>query len=72
MRTVVSVGLPPDLAIELSRLARKTRRTKSDILMESFSAYLRETQFRVLQRHFRPRAKKVGILTKGDVFRRVS
>ena len=72
MRTVVSVSLPPDLATELSRLARKTGRTKSDILKESFSAHLWETQFRALQGYFRPRAKKAGILTEDDVFRLVS
>lgn len=72
MRTVVSVSLPPDLATELSRLARKTGRTKSDILKESFSDYLWETQCRALQRYFRPRAKKAGILTEDDVFRLVS
>jgi predicted transcriptional regulator len=72
MRTMISVSLPPDLATELSRLARKTGRTKSDILKESFSAYRWETQFRALQRYFRPRAKKAGILTGEDVFRAVS
>jgi predicted transcriptional regulator len=72
MRTVVSVSLPPELATELSRLARKTGRTKSDILKESFSAHLWETQFRALQGHFHPRAKKAGILTEEDVFRLVS
>jgi predicted transcriptional regulator len=72
MRTVVSVSLPPDLAIELSRLARKTGRSKSDILKESFSAHLRETQFQALQRYFRPRARKVGILTEEDIFCLVS
>jgi predicted transcriptional regulator len=72
MRTVVSVSLPADLATELSRLARKTGRTKSDILKESFSAHLWETQFRALQSYFRPRAKKAGILTEEDVFRLVS
>ena len=72
MRTIISVSLPPDLATELNRLARKTGRTKSDILKESFSAYLWETQFRALQRYFRPRAKKAGILTEEDVFRAVS
>ena len=72
MRTIVSVSLPSDLAAELNRLARKTGRTKSDILKESFSAYLWETQFRALQRYFLPRAKKTGILTEEDVFRAVS
>jgi predicted transcriptional regulator len=72
MRTVVSVTLPPDLATELNRIARKTGRSKSDILKESLSAYLRETQFRALQRYLIPRAKKAGILTEDDVFRAVS
>lgn len=72
MRTVVSVSLPSELAAELNRLARKTGRTKSDILKESFSMYLWDTQFRSLQRYFIPRAKKAGILTEEDVFRAVS
>jgi predicted transcriptional regulator len=72
MRSVVSVSLPPELANELDRLARKTGRTKSDILKESFSAYLWDQQLRVLQRYFIPRAKKAGILTEEDVFRVVS
>ncbi|MBP1775841.1 MAG: ribbon-helix-helix protein [candidate division NC10 bacterium] len=72
MRTIVSVSLPPDLAAELNRLARKTGRTKSDILKESFSAYLWETQFRALQRYYLPRAKKAGLLTEEDVLRAVS
>jgi predicted transcriptional regulator len=72
MRSIVSVSLPSDLATELERLARKTGRTKSDILKEAFSAYLWETQFRTLQRYFIPRAKKAGILTEDDVFRAVS
>jgi predicted transcriptional regulator len=72
MRSVVSVSLPPDLATTLEQLARSTGRTKSDILKESFSAYLWETKFRALQRYFIPRAKKAGILTEDDVFRAVS
>jgi predicted DNA-binding protein len=72
MRSVISVSLPPDLAGELDRLARETGRTKSDILKESFGAYLWENQFRVLQRYYIPRAKKAGIMTEEDVFRVVS
>jgi len=72
MRSIVSVSLPPDLATTLEQLARSTGRTKSDILKESFAAYLWETQFRALQRYFIPKAKKAGILTEDDVFRAVS
>jgi predicted transcriptional regulator len=72
MRSIVSVSLPPDLATTLAQLARSTGRTKSDILKESFAAYLWETQFRALQRYLIPKAKKAGILTEEDVFRTVS
>ena len=72
MRTIVSVSLPSDLATAIKRLARKTGRTKSDILKESLNAYLWDTKFRALQRYFLPRAKRAGILTEDDVFRAVS
>jgi hypothetical protein len=70
-RVKVSPEATPTLII-LLRLARKTGRTESDTLRESFSAHLWKTQSRTLQRYFRPRAKKAGILTEKDVFRLVS
>lgn len=72
MRTVLSVSLPKPLAAELSRLATKTGRTKSDIVKESVSQYLWEARVRAVQRRLSRRAKRSGIVTEDDVFRAVS
>jgi predicted transcriptional regulator len=72
MRTVLSVSLPKPLAAELSRLATKTGRTKSDIVKESVSQYLWEARFSAVRRRLIRRAKRAGMLTEEDVFRAVS
>jgi predicted transcriptional regulator len=72
MRTVLSVSLPKPLAAELSRLATKTGRTKSDIVKESVSQYLWEARFRAVQRQLSRRAKRSGMVTEDDVFRAIS
>jgi len=72
MRTVLSVSLPKPLAAELSRLATKTGRTKSDIVKESVSQYLWEARLRAVQRRLSRRAKRAGMVTEDDVFRAIS
>lgn len=72
MRTVLSVSLPEPLAAELSRLATKTGRTKSDIVKESVSQYLWEARFRAVRRRLIRRAKRAGMVTEDDVFQAVS
>jgi predicted transcriptional regulator len=72
MRTVLSVSLPKPLAAELSRLATKTGRTKSDIVKDSVSQYLWEERFRAVRRRLSRRAKRSGMVTEDDVFRSIS
>ena len=72
MRTVLSVSLPEPLAVELSRLATETGRSKSDIVKESVSQYLWEARFRAVRRRLISRAKRASIVTEEDVFRAVS
>jgi predicted transcriptional regulator len=72
MRTVLSVGLPESLAAELSRLAARTGRSKSDIVKESLSLYLWETRFGAARKRLIRRAKRAGVVTEDDVFRAVS
>jgi predicted transcriptional regulator len=72
MRTVLSVSLPKPLAAELSRLATRTGRTKSDIVKESVGQYLWEARFRAVQRRLSRRAKRSGMVTEDDVFRAIS
>ena len=72
MRSVLSVSLPQKISSELEALSRSTGRTKSDIVKESVSLYLWETQFRRAQKKLIGRAKKKGIVSEEDVFRTVS
>ena len=72
MRTVLSVSLPKPLAAELSRLATKMGRTKSDIVKESVSQYLWEARFGAVRRRLIRRAKRSGVVTENDVFRAIS
>jgi len=72
MRSVLSISLPKNISSELESLAKKTGRTKSDIVKESVSLYLWEDRFRKTQRRLIGRAKKKGIVTEEDVFKAVS
>ncbi len=72
MRNVLSVSLPEKMATELDKLARETGRNKSDIVKESLSVFLWETQFRRMKKRIAPRAKAAGIVTEEDVFKAVS
>ena len=72
MRTVLSVSLPKPLAAELSRLATKMGRTKSDIVKESVSQYLWEARFGAVRRRLIRRAKRSGVVRENDVFRAIS
>ena len=72
MRTVLSVSLPEDLAKELDALAKKTGRSKSDIVRESVSLYLWEARFKETKKQLKPFAKKAGFLTEEDVFEQIS
>jgi predicted transcriptional regulator len=72
MRSVLSISLPKNISSELESLAKKTGRTKSDIVKESVSLYLWEDRFRKTQKRLIGQAKKKGIVTEEDVFKAVS
>jgi predicted transcriptional regulator len=72
MRTVLSVSLPEKISAELDQFAKSTGRSKSDIVKESISLYLWETQFRRLQKKIGARAKARQIITEEDVFSAIS
>lgn len=72
MRTVLSVSLPEKISSELEKYAKSTGRSKSDIVKESISLYLWESQFEKLQRRISSKAKQFGIVSEEDVFKAVS
>jgi predicted DNA-binding protein len=72
MRSVLSVGLPEELASRLEEYAKSTGRNKSDIVKESLSLFLWEERFRRGRKSLLQKGKRVGLVTEEDVFRAVS
>jgi metal-responsive CopG/Arc/MetJ family transcriptional regulator len=72
MRTVISVSLPEEMAMELDKLAKASGRTRSEIVKEALRTYLWEERFRTFRTKIRPKAKKRGFVTDEDVFRDIS
>jgi len=72
MRTVLSISLPQKISTELDAFAKATGRNKSDIVKESISLYLWEARYQKVRKKLSARAKKAGIVTEDDVFKKVS
>jgi predicted DNA-binding protein len=69
---VISVSLSREILKELNEFAKKTGRNKSDIVKESLSLFLWEMKLRDLQKRMGSKAKKLGIVTEEDVFKKIS
>jgi predicted transcriptional regulator len=72
MNTVITIRLDLDLARRLTRLAKRTGRTRSDLVRDALRRQLALLQFEDLRRRTMPFAEARGYLTDEDVFRDVS
>ena len=72
MRSVLSVSLPDEIAKELESFARRTGRTKSDIMKESLGVFLWESKLAELHKRLESKAKKAGLITEEEIFKEVS
>jgi predicted transcriptional regulator len=72
MNTVVTIRLDRELARRLASLARKTGRSRSDLVRDALRRQLALMQFEGLRRKTLPFAEARGYLTDEDVFRDVS
>ena len=71
---VLGFSVPPEVAEEYERLAKRERRTKSDLFREMIAAYKArraEEEFHRLQSRMSRRARAKGVLTEKDVERLV-
>ena len=71
---VLGFSVPPEVAEEYERLAKRERRTKSDLFREMIAAYKAhraEEEFNSLQSRMSRRARAKGVLTEKDVERLV-
>jgi predicted transcriptional regulator len=72
MRSVLTIRLDADLDRRLSRLAKQTGRSRSDLARDALRRQLALLQFEQLRRRVLPFAEARGYLTDEDVFRDVS
>jgi predicted transcriptional regulator len=65
---VVSITLPPEMATEAARLARRENRTMSELMREAFRRYKRQREWDEANAYGRAKAEALGI-TEADVVR---
>ena len=70
--TALTIRLDRDLERQLRRIARRTGRSRSDIVREALRRQLALAQFEDLRRRIMPLAEARGYLTDEDVFRDIS
>ena len=63
MRTskILSLSLPPELAREAERLAKREGRTKSELFREALRRYIQEQRWMDLRRYGDQQARKLGV-----------
>jgi predicted transcriptional regulator len=72
MKSVLTIRLDADLERRLSRLAKQTGRSRSDLARDALRRQLALLQFEQLRRRVLPFAEARGYLTDEDIFRDVS
>lgn len=70
--SALTIRLDRDLERRLARLARRTGRSRSDLVRDALRRQLALAEFRELRRQILPLAEARGYLTDEDVFRDVS
>ena len=71
MRTTeaLSFTFPPRMVKEINNVARKEKKTKSQLIRDALEQYLSERRWRQLQKETTARARALGIYTEKDVER---
>ena len=65
---VVSITLPPEMARDAEKLAKREKRTMSELMREAFRRYQREREWDEANAYGRAKAGQLG-LTEADVVR---
>ena len=72
MKNAITIRLDPELEKLLDTLAKRTRRSRSDLVRDALRRQLTLLRFEDLRRRLVPFAEARGYLTDEDVFRDVS
>lgn len=70
--SVLGFSVPPELAREYEKMAKRERKTKSELfrdMIKLYKQYREEREFYRLQTRMAERARKLGIRTEKDVER---
>jgi predicted transcriptional regulator len=70
--SALTIRLDPDLERQVARIARRTGRSRSEVVRDAVRRQLALAQFDDLRRRIMPFAEARGYLTDEDVFKDVS
>jgi predicted transcriptional regulator len=70
--SALTIRLDPELERQLARAAKRSGRSRSDLVRDALRRQLAIAQFQDLRRRTMPLAEAAGYLTDEDVFRDVS
>jgi predicted transcriptional regulator len=66
--SVLTIRLDPKLSRQLAQVAKRTGKTRSEVVRDALQRQLALTRFRDLRRRIMPLAQAQGYLTDEDVF----
>jgi CopG family transcriptional regulator / antitoxin EndoAI len=61
---LLTISIMPEFLEEIEKLARKERRTKSELVREALRCYIAERELKSLQRYGMKKAKDLGLKEK--------
>ena len=64
---VVNFSAPPALAKQITKQAKKEKKTKSEFLRKAFKSYMFEKRLREIQAYGRVVAEKLGLESYDDI-----
>jgi predicted transcriptional regulator len=70
--SALTIRLDPELERQLAQVAKRSGRSRSQVVRDALRRQLAIAQFRDLRRRIMPLAEAAGYLTDEDVFRDVS
>ena len=70
--TTITIRLGEDMNLLLTKMARRSGKSRSEVARVAIRRHLQISQFELLRRRLMPFAKARGYLTDEDVFRDVS
>lgn len=70
--SALTIRLDPELERQLTRIAKRSGRSRSQVVREALRRQLAIAQFRDLRRRIMPLAEAAGYVTDEDVFSDVS